>query len=73
MAVLDHVVILVGMPFLPGLFSRLPEVIPPLQAPGTDGCRTSPSYHNRAFAALPKTKCALWRDTPIAGNFSEVA
>jgi basic amino acid/polyamine antiporter, APA family len=31
------VVILAGMLFLPGLFSRLPEMVPPLQTPGTVG------------------------------------
>jgi len=31
------IVILAGMLFLPGLFSRLPEMLPPLQAPGTVG------------------------------------
>ena len=31
------VVILAGMVFLPGLFSRLPEMVPPLQTPGTVG------------------------------------
>jgi APA family basic amino acid/polyamine antiporter len=31
------IVILAGMLFLPGLFSRLPEMMPPLQAPGTVG------------------------------------
>src|SRR5262245_49729699 len=31
------VVILAGMLFLPGLFSRLPEMVPPLRAPGTVG------------------------------------
>ena len=31
------VVILAGIVFLPGLFSRLPEMMPPLQTPGTVG------------------------------------
>ena len=31
------IVIVAGMLFLPGLFSRLPEMVPPLQAPGTLG------------------------------------
>ena len=31
------IVILAGMLFLPGLFSRLPEMVPPLLAPGTVG------------------------------------
>ena len=31
------IVVVAGMLFLPGLFSRLPEMVPPLQSPGTVG------------------------------------